>query len=67
MKRFKWVVLSAGFGLAIAGTASTAARADVLVDVYEYAGNVLGTNADKPTLANILAHPGSYTQYTFHV
>jgi hypothetical protein len=26
---------------------------------------VLGTNADAQTLANILAHPGSYTQYSF--
>jgi hypothetical protein len=65
MKQFKWVVLSAGVGLAIAGATSSAARADILVDVYEYAGNVLGTDANQPTLSNILAHPGSYTQYEF--
>jgi hypothetical protein len=65
MTHFKYLSLSAGVALAIAGATSTAARADVLVDVYEYAGNVLGTNADKPTLSNILAHPGSYTQYQF--
>jgi hypothetical protein len=66
MKQFKYMALSAGVALAIAAATSTAARADVVVDVYEYAGNVLGTNANAATLANILAAgPGAYTQYEF--
>jgi hypothetical protein len=65
MKHFKYLAFSAGVALAVASATSTVARADVVVDVYEYAGNVLGTNADQPTLSNILAHPGSYTQYEF--
>jgi hypothetical protein len=65
MKEFKWLVLLAGVGLAIAGATSSAARADILVDVYEYAGNALGTDASAATLANIQAHPGSFIQYQF--
>jgi PEP-CTERM motif-containing protein len=67
MTQFKWLALSAGVGLAIAGAVSSAARADVVVDVYEYAGNTvgLGTDASAATLTNILAHPGSFTHYEF--
>ena len=66
MKQFKYMVLSAGVALAVAGVTSTAARADVVVDVYEYAGNALGTDANAATLGNILAAgPGAYTQYEF--
>jgi hypothetical protein len=68
MKQFKWLVLSAGAGagLAVAGATSSTARADILVDVYEYAGNSLGTDANATTLGNILAAaPASYTHYQF--
>jgi hypothetical protein len=66
MMQFKYVILSAGVALAVAGAASTAARADVVVDVYEYAGNVLGTDANAATLGNILAAgPAHFTQYEF--
>jgi hypothetical protein len=66
MKHFKYLTFSAGVALAIAGAASSAARANpILVDVYEYAGNALGTAADAATLSNILANPGSYTHYQF--
>jgi hypothetical protein len=66
MIQFKWLTLSAGVGLAIAGAVSSTARADIVVDVYEYAGNVLGTDANAATLGNILAAPpASYTHYEF--
>jgi len=66
MKQFKWLGLSAAVGLAVAGAASSAARADVVVDVYEYAGNVLGTDANAATLGNVLAAGSSaYTHYEF--
>jgi PEP-CTERM motif len=66
MKQFKWLVLSGGIGLAIACATSSAVRADVLVDVYEYAGNQLGTDANATTLGNILAAgPTDYTHYSF--
>jgi hypothetical protein len=66
MKRFNSLILSAGVGLAFAGVVSSAARADVLVDVYEYAGTALGTNANAATLTNILAAgPANYTHYEF--
>ena len=66
MKQFKWIGLSAAVGLVIAGATSSAARADVVVDVYEYAGNVLGTNANAATLSTILAAgPANYTKYEF--
>jgi len=66
MKQFKWLVLSGGVGLAIAGATSSAARADIVVDVYEYAGNALGTDANAATLSSILAAgPANYTKYEF--
>ena len=65
-REFKWLCLSAAVGMAFAAASSSAARADIVVDVYEYAGNVLGTNADAATLSNILgAGPGNYTKYEF--
>jgi hypothetical protein len=65
MRQSKLMILSAGISMALSAETISAARADIFVDVYEYAGNVLGTDADAPTLANILAHPGSFTQYQF--
>jgi hypothetical protein len=66
MKRFNSLILSA-VGLAFAGVASSAAHADVLVDVYEYSGSGLhATDANAATLATILAAgPANYTKYEF--
>jgi hypothetical protein len=64
MKRFKSEFLAAAaLGLACAVIASPGARADVLVDVYEYNGSVLGTDANATTLTSILG--GTYTHYAF--
>jgi hypothetical protein len=73
MKRFKSEFLAAAaLGLACAVIASPGARADVLVDVYEYNGSNSGVNpvnatdANATTLAAILAAgPASYTHYAF--
>src|SRR5260221_9534754 len=67
MKRLKSIICSAGVVLAVAGVNSTAARADIVVDVYEYAGKpTIGTDANATTLGNILAAgPANYTHYEF--
>jgi hypothetical protein len=64
MQQSKLMILSAGIGMALSPESTSAARADILVDVYEYAGNALGTNADKPTLNGASFVIGGITQFS---
>jgi hypothetical protein len=67
MKQIRWLVLSAGVGLAAAGVSSAAYALPIDVTVYEYNGSSsLGTDANLSTLNNIIAAgPSNYTKYEF--
>lgn len=64
MKRLNLVLLSAAIGLSGALSVS-AARADVLVDVYIYSGVHWGTNADAATLANASANNSAKYEFVY--
>lgn len=65
MGRIKSQLLAAAIGLAAAGIMSSAARADILVDVYIYNGATYGTLANAQTAANAAANASTHYQFTY--
>jgi len=63
MKQFKWLALSAAVSLA-ASVASTGAHADIIVDVWSYNGQALGTDASAATLGALPATPNFEFTYS---
>lgn len=66
MGRLKALLAAAAFGVTCVGVMAPSARADVLVNVYIYDGQIHGTNANAATAAVAAANFTSHYEFTYN-